>query len=245
MAYHAFEFTTGLYYPSISSLKAEAIPEESRASVMTLLRIPMNVSIAIIFWNVSIYYQWPTEDELTLLFMCVLFRWRQSANQCCLLYVVWWLLLVLPWWWVNTNDRFRMIFIFVLFTLMFIVVYLLYRLFFFYRFIQINKICSFFFYHDLMYLPFFTYWHGVCWNREGHGGGGMWDVRQTGTRLLSGPGNLVVEVEILGSSWPKKEKTESGQREMTTATVFFTELLNSQSSPRQSLWYHYTHTVTE
>ncbi|CAO3598584.1 unnamed protein product [Absidia cylindrospora] len=53
MAYHAFEFTTGLYYPSISSLKAEAIPEESRASVMTLLRIPMNVSIAIIFWNVE------------------------------------------------------------------------------------------------------------------------------------------------------------------------------------------------
>ncbi|KAI8332907.1 hypothetical protein BC941DRAFT_435725 [Chlamydoabsidia padenii] len=53
LAYHAFEFTTGMYYPSISSLKAEAIPEESRAAVMTLLRIPMNVSIAIIFWNVE------------------------------------------------------------------------------------------------------------------------------------------------------------------------------------------------
>ncbi|SAL96083.1 hypothetical protein [Absidia glauca] len=53
LAYHAFEFTTGMYYPSISSLKAEAIPEESRASVMTLLRIPMNVSIAIIFWNIE------------------------------------------------------------------------------------------------------------------------------------------------------------------------------------------------
>ncbi|CAO3589556.1 unnamed protein product [Absidia cylindrospora] len=52
LAYHAFEFTTGLYYPSISSLKAEEIPEESRAAVMTLLRIPMNVGIAIIFWNV-------------------------------------------------------------------------------------------------------------------------------------------------------------------------------------------------
>ncbi|ORZ04940.1 hypothetical protein BCR42DRAFT_428851 [Absidia repens] len=53
LAYHAFEFTTGLYYPSISSLKAEEIPEESRAAVMALLRIPMNVSIAIIFWNVD------------------------------------------------------------------------------------------------------------------------------------------------------------------------------------------------
>ncbi|CAO3609144.1 unnamed protein product [Cunninghamella echinulata] len=53
LAYHAFEFTTGMYYPSISSLKAEIIPEESRAAVMTLLRIPMNVTIAIIFWNVE------------------------------------------------------------------------------------------------------------------------------------------------------------------------------------------------
>ncbi|KAI8092768.1 uncharacterized protein BX664DRAFT_328093 [Halteromyces radiatus] len=54
LSYHAFEFTTGMYYPSISSLKADAIPEESRASVMTLLRIPMNVSIAILFWNVDV-----------------------------------------------------------------------------------------------------------------------------------------------------------------------------------------------
>ncbi|ORX60495.1 DUF791-domain-containing protein [Hesseltinella vesiculosa] len=55
LAYHLFEFTTGIYHPSISSLKAENIPEESRAAVMTLLRIPMNIAIAIIFWNVSPY----------------------------------------------------------------------------------------------------------------------------------------------------------------------------------------------
>ncbi|CEP07653.1 hypothetical protein [Parasitella parasitica] len=45
LAYHIFEFTTGLYYPSISSLKADAIPEETRAAVMTLLRIPMNLGV--------------------------------------------------------------------------------------------------------------------------------------------------------------------------------------------------------
>ncbi|CAO3608884.1 unnamed protein product [Mucor hiemalis] len=53
MAYHVFEFTTGLYYPSISSLKAEAIPEETRAAVMTLLRIPMNLGVGVIMWHVS------------------------------------------------------------------------------------------------------------------------------------------------------------------------------------------------
>ncbi|KAG0177368.1 hypothetical protein DFQ28_005986 [Apophysomyces sp. BC1034] len=53
LAYHVFEFTTGLYYPSISSLKAESIPEETRAAVMTLLRIPMNVGVGIIMWHVD------------------------------------------------------------------------------------------------------------------------------------------------------------------------------------------------
>lgn len=53
LAYHLFEFTTGLYYPSISSLKAEAIPEETRAAVMTLLRIPMNLGVGIIMWHVD------------------------------------------------------------------------------------------------------------------------------------------------------------------------------------------------
>ncbi|KAI8388135.1 uncharacterized protein BYT42DRAFT_223548 [Radiomyces spectabilis] len=55
LAYHIFEFTTGMYYPSISSLKAEAIPEETRASIMTLLRIPMNLGVGIILWQVSFY----------------------------------------------------------------------------------------------------------------------------------------------------------------------------------------------
>ncbi|GAA5805204.1 hypothetical protein HPULCUR_010718 [Helicostylum pulchrum] len=53
MSYHLFEFTTGLYYPSISSLKAEEIPEETRAAVMTLLRIPMNLSVGLIMWHVE------------------------------------------------------------------------------------------------------------------------------------------------------------------------------------------------
>ncbi|KAI9314894.1 hypothetical protein BX666DRAFT_427213 [Dichotomocladium elegans] len=53
IAYHVFEFTTGLYYPSFSWLRAEVIPEETRASVMTLLRIPMNIGVGIVMWHVS------------------------------------------------------------------------------------------------------------------------------------------------------------------------------------------------
>ncbi|KAI7905780.1 uncharacterized protein BX663DRAFT_500890 [Cokeromyces recurvatus] len=52
-AYHIFEFTTGLYYPSVSSLKANVIPEETRAAVMALLRIPMNLAVGVLMWHVD------------------------------------------------------------------------------------------------------------------------------------------------------------------------------------------------
>ncbi|CEI88625.1 hypothetical protein RMCBS344292_03007 [Rhizopus microsporus] len=52
-AYHLFEFTTGLYYPSIASLKAECILEETRAVIMTLIRIPMNLGVGIIIWQIE------------------------------------------------------------------------------------------------------------------------------------------------------------------------------------------------
>ncbi|CDH52201.1 major facilitator superfamily protein [Lichtheimia corymbifera JMRC:FSU:9682] len=51
ISYHVFEFTTGMYFPSISSLKAEVIPEETRAAIMTLLRIPMNFGVGVIMWH--------------------------------------------------------------------------------------------------------------------------------------------------------------------------------------------------
>ncbi|KAG1536047.1 hypothetical protein G6F51_011185 [Rhizopus arrhizus] len=52
-AYHIFEFTTGLYYPSISSLKADSIPEETRAVIMTLIRIPMNLGVGVMIWQIE------------------------------------------------------------------------------------------------------------------------------------------------------------------------------------------------
>lgn len=53
VCYHVFEMSTGLYFPSMSSIKAEVIPEETRAAVMTLLRIPTNLGVGIIIWNMN------------------------------------------------------------------------------------------------------------------------------------------------------------------------------------------------
>ncbi|KAJ8653227.1 hypothetical protein O0I10_011075 [Lichtheimia ornata] len=74
VAYHIFEFTTGLFHPSLSSLKADVIPEETRAVVMTMLRIPMNIGVGLAMWHadtVPIDYHFAICALITL-FGCIL-----------------------------------------------------------------------------------------------------------------------------------------------------------------------------
>ncbi|KAG0283117.1 hypothetical protein BGZ98_006459, partial [Dissophora globulifera] len=48
-----FEFTTGMYFPSIGTLRAQAIPEENRTGVMAFLRVPMNFAVCAILLRVD------------------------------------------------------------------------------------------------------------------------------------------------------------------------------------------------
>ncbi|KAI7828916.1 hypothetical protein BC939DRAFT_442274 [Gamsiella multidivaricata] len=48
-----FEFTTGMYFPSIGTLKAQAIPEQNRTGVMAFLRVPMNFAVCAILLHVD------------------------------------------------------------------------------------------------------------------------------------------------------------------------------------------------
>jgi len=43
-----FEFCVGLYFPSIGSLKSELVPEEARAGVYNLYRVPLNIVVVVI-----------------------------------------------------------------------------------------------------------------------------------------------------------------------------------------------------
>ncbi|KAH8547902.1 hypothetical protein BGW37DRAFT_509126 [Umbelopsis sp. PMI_123] len=54
-AFHIFEFSVGVYFPTMSSLKAELIPGESRAALMSLLRVPMNIGVCAILWQVDTF----------------------------------------------------------------------------------------------------------------------------------------------------------------------------------------------
>ncbi|KAF9929051.1 Molybdate-anion transporter [Linnemannia zychae] len=53
LAFLLFEFTTGMYYPSIGTLRAQAIPEQNRTGVMAFLRVPMNFAVIAIMLRVD------------------------------------------------------------------------------------------------------------------------------------------------------------------------------------------------
>ncbi|KAF8936048.1 Molybdate-anion transporter [Haplosporangium gracile] len=53
LAFLLFEFTNGLYFPSIGTLRAQAIPEQNRTGVMAFLRVPMNFAVIAIMLRVD------------------------------------------------------------------------------------------------------------------------------------------------------------------------------------------------
>ncbi|KAG0049632.1 Molybdate-anion transporter [Gryganskiella cystojenkinii] len=52
LSFLLFEFTTGMYFPSIGTLRAQAIPEQNRTGVMAFLRVPMNFAVCMILLRV-------------------------------------------------------------------------------------------------------------------------------------------------------------------------------------------------
>lgn len=53
VAFNVFEVACGVYFPSVSAVKAVAIGDESRTTVMNLIRMPMNVVVAVVFVNLA------------------------------------------------------------------------------------------------------------------------------------------------------------------------------------------------
>ncbi|KAG0264947.1 Molybdate-anion transporter [Actinomortierella ambigua] len=53
LSFLLFEFTTGLYFPSIGTLRAQSIPEQTRTGVMAFLRVPMNLAVCAILLRVN------------------------------------------------------------------------------------------------------------------------------------------------------------------------------------------------
>ena len=47
-----FETCVGIFWPSIMKMRSQYIPEESRSTIMNFFRIPLNIFVCIVLYNV-------------------------------------------------------------------------------------------------------------------------------------------------------------------------------------------------
>lgn len=49
----AFEACVGIFWPSIMKMRSQYIPEEARSTIMNFFRIPLNIFVCVVLYNVS------------------------------------------------------------------------------------------------------------------------------------------------------------------------------------------------
>jgi len=67
MGFLLFEICVGIFWPSIMSMRSKYIPEECRSTIMNIFRIPLNIFVCIVLYNVSAF---PMENMFA---MCAFF----------------------------------------------------------------------------------------------------------------------------------------------------------------------------
>ena len=60
LAFCVFEVCVGVFWPSMMKMRATYVPEELRATIINLFRIPLNLFVCIVLYNVS----WGTQLRL-------------------------------------------------------------------------------------------------------------------------------------------------------------------------------------
>ncbi|KAI3471245.1 hypothetical protein Pfo_027908 [Paulownia fortunei] len=53
LGFCAFEACVGIFWPSIMKMRSQYIPEEARSTIMNFFRIPLNIFVCIVLYNVS------------------------------------------------------------------------------------------------------------------------------------------------------------------------------------------------
>nr|AFP55541.1 major facilitator superfamily domain [Rosa rugosa] len=67
LGFCAFEACVGLFWPSIMKMRSQYIPEEARSTIMNFFRIPLNIFVCIVLYNVDAF-------PMTVMFgMCSIF----------------------------------------------------------------------------------------------------------------------------------------------------------------------------
>uniref|UniRef100_A0A1D1Y5T0 Molybdate-anion transporter n=1 Tax=Anthurium amnicola TaxID=1678845 RepID=A0A1D1Y5T0_9ARAE len=70
-----FEACVGIFWPSIMKMRSQYIPEEARSTIMNFFRIPLNIFVCIVLYNVNAF-------PITVMFgMCSIFLFMASVLQ--------------------------------------------------------------------------------------------------------------------------------------------------------------------
>ncbi|XP_031474340.1 uncharacterized protein LOC116246666 [Nymphaea colorata] len=76
-----FEACVGIFWPSIMKMRSQYIPEEARSTIMNFFRIPLNIFVCIVLYNVNAF-------PITVMFgMCSIFLFMASILQRRLMFV--------------------------------------------------------------------------------------------------------------------------------------------------------------
>ena len=59
LGFCTFEACVGIFWPSIMKMRSQYIPEEARSTVMNFFRIPLNIFVCIVLYNVSRFLHIP------------------------------------------------------------------------------------------------------------------------------------------------------------------------------------------
>ncbi|CAM8924947.1 unnamed protein product [Rhodiola kirilowii] len=71
----AFEGCVGIFWPSIMKMRSQYIPEEARSTIMNFFRIPLNIFVCVVLYNVNAF-------PITIMFgMCSIFLFMAAVLQ--------------------------------------------------------------------------------------------------------------------------------------------------------------------
>ncbi|MFS8013739.1 putative molybdate-anion transporter, MFS transporter superfamily [Helianthus anomalus] len=71
----AFEGCVGIFWPSIMKMRSQYIPEEARSTIMNFFRIPLNIFVCVVLYNVNAF-------PITIMFgMCSIFLFVAAVLQ--------------------------------------------------------------------------------------------------------------------------------------------------------------------
>ena len=55
LAFLVFEAMVGIFWPSMMKMRSQYVPEEVRSTVMNFFRIPLNLFVCVILYNVALF----------------------------------------------------------------------------------------------------------------------------------------------------------------------------------------------